>query len=104
MSFGLLSVVQDVIVMDVHQDGERLTDDDWDPHRCVTVITAQKAPHEPGQRDLMVKGLSVIKSAMISYAAWCAGLTCAIIPMKAQSLNIRRGTLTRYCQDTKHQK
>lgn len=28
MSFGLLSVVQDVIVMDVHQDGERLTDDD----------------------------------------------------------------------------
>lgn len=40
MSVGLLSVVQDVIVMDVHQDGERLTDDERDPHRCVTIITA----------------------------------------------------------------
>lgn len=47
-SVDLLSVVQDVVVVDVHQDGERLADDDRDPHRCVTVVTAQEAPHEPG--------------------------------------------------------
>lgn len=41
-------MMQDIIVVDVHQDGEWLTNDERDPHRGVTVVTVQEATNEPG--------------------------------------------------------
>lgn len=38
--------------MNIHEDGERLTNDDGDPHRSVAVVTTHKAAHEPGQWKL----------------------------------------------------
>lgn len=38
--------------MNVHEDSERLTNDDRDPHRSVAVVTVHKAAHKPGQWKL----------------------------------------------------
>lgn len=51
-SVRLFSVVQNIVVMNVHEDGKRLTDDDGDPHRSVAVVTTHKAAHKPGQWKL----------------------------------------------------
>lgn len=46
--FSLEPVIHHVVVVDVHQDGERLTNDDGHPHRSVAVVTPQKAANKPG--------------------------------------------------------
>ena len=45
---GLLFVVHHVVVMDVHEDGEWLTNDDGHPHCSVAVVTPQAAANKPG--------------------------------------------------------
>lgn len=46
--FRLLSVVQDVIVVDIHQDGEWLANNERDPHCSVAVGAPQEATSNPG--------------------------------------------------------
>lgn len=45
---SLEPVVHHVVVVDVHQDGERLANDEGHPDRSVTVVTPQKAANKPG--------------------------------------------------------
>ncbi|TNN63809.1 hypothetical protein EYF80_026011 [Liparis tanakae] len=59
-------VVNDIVVMDVHQHGDRLADDERDPHHGVAVISIQETTHEPSQRNLRrykVRGQRVLASS-----------------------------------------
>lgn len=46
------AVVNDVVVVDVHQHGDGLADDERDPHGGVSVDSVQVAAHKERQRDL----------------------------------------------------
>lgn len=91
------TIVNDIVVMDVHQHGNGLANDEWDPHCSVAIVSIQETAHDPSQRNL--KGL---RFRGLSLWQWTVTereelrLTWAIIPIKAHSLNIFRGTLTRY--------
>lgn len=45
---SLLSVVNDIVVVDVHEDSKRLTDNDGNPNCSVAVVTTQETANEPG--------------------------------------------------------
>lgn len=47
--------MNDIVVMDVHQHGDGLSNDEWDPHSRVAVVSVQEATYEQSQRNL--KGL-----------------------------------------------
>lgn len=46
------AVVNDVVVVDIHQHGDGLADDERDPHGGVSVDSVQVAAHEQRQRNL----------------------------------------------------
>lgn len=44
--------MQHVIVVDVHQNGGRLADDQRHPDGCVAIVSSQESAHEIGEWDL----------------------------------------------------
>ena len=44
--------MQDVVVMEIHQHGNRLADDERDPHSGVAIVPVEEATHKPRQRNL----------------------------------------------------
>lgn len=44
--------MQHVIVVDVHQNGGRLADDQRHPHGCVPIVSSQESANEIGEWDL----------------------------------------------------
>lgn len=120
-------IVEHVVVVHVHQDGDGLADDQGYPDGRVPIVTPEEFGDEPGQRDLegmeRVRGSSISPTAKRgSTSGACRttpppppnscppsqgtqhesglSLTCAAIPMNAQGRNIFRGTLNKYCGDT----
>lgn len=93
-------IMNDVVVMDIHQHGDRLANDERDPHSSVAIVSIQETAHKPCQRNL--KGWRFRGPSRFESYWWQSDrkgelcLTWAIIPIKAHSLNIFRGTLTRY--------
>lgn len=53
------AVVNDVVVVDVHEHGDGLADDERDPHGGVPVDPVQVAAHEQRQRNLQGEELQV---------------------------------------------
>ena len=45
-------VMKDIVVMEIHQHGNWLSNDQRHPHRRIAVVTTQEFSHEHGQRDL----------------------------------------------------
>lgn len=45
-------VMDDIVIMDVHQHCHRLADDEWDPHGSIAIDSIQEATHKPSQRNL----------------------------------------------------
>lgn len=45
-------VMNDIVVMDIHQHSDRLANDERDPHSCVAIVSIQETPHKPSQRNL----------------------------------------------------
>lgn len=92
--------MQHVIVVDVHEHGDRLANDQRHPDGGVAVVSPQESAHKIGQRDLKqeveceMRILFDVQQSNIEHLR----LTCAIIPRNAQSRNIFRGTLTKYWQ------
>lgn len=93
-------IMQHVIVVDVHEHGDRLANDQRHPDGSVAIVSPQESAHKIGQRDLKQE----VECEMRNFI-WCSTsnieylrLTCAIIPRNAQSRNIFRGTLTKYWQ------
>lgn len=44
--------MNDIVVMDIHQHGDRLANDERDPHSGVAVVSIQETAHEPSQGNL----------------------------------------------------
>lgn len=51
-------MVQHVVVVDVHEHGHRLPDDECQPHGRVAIVAPEEAAHNPGQWDLRTQGQS----------------------------------------------
>lgn len=51
-------MVQHVVVVDVHEHGHRLPDDECQPHGRVAIVAPEEAAHDPGQWDLGTQGQS----------------------------------------------
>ena len=49
-------VMDDVVVVHVHEHGHRLADDQRHPHRRVAIVTVEEAAHEPSQGNLQACG------------------------------------------------
>lgn len=45
-------IVEHIVVVDVHEHGHRLPDDECQPHSCVAIVALEEAAHYPGQWDL----------------------------------------------------
>lgn len=45
-------MMNDIVVMDVHQHSDRLADDERDPHGSVAIVAIQETTHKPSQRNL----------------------------------------------------
>lgn len=86
--------MDDVVVVDVHQHSNGLSDDQRHPHGGVAIVSIQVAAHEPRQRNLRIQIQTLLVAVLTG--AQTGVFTWVIIPMKAQSRNIFRGTLTRY--------
>lgn len=41
-----------VVIVDIHEHSDGLTDDQRDPDRRVAIVTSQEAAHEHGERNL----------------------------------------------------
>lgn len=95
-------VVEHVVVVDVHEHGHRLPDDERHPHGRIAIVAPEEAAHYPGQRDLGTWWGHSQLTTRLGVSVWRKGgqergaLTCAIMPVKAQRRNMRRGMLTRY--------
>lgn len=93
--------MNDVVVMEVHQHGDGLADDERDPHGSVAIDPVQVPAHKQGQRNLEEEEEEGFRGPE-PFDLWQSEkegelwLTWAIIPMKAHNLNILRGTLTKY--------
>lgn len=46
------SIMDDVVVMDIHQHSNRLANDERDPHGSVSIVSIQEATNKPSQRNL----------------------------------------------------
>lgn len=95
-------MMNDIVVMDIHQHSDGLPDDERHPHGGVAVVSIEETAHEPSQRNLerwKFRGQCVFVCVW-EERKWSVTVqshfTWAIIPIKAHSLNIFRGTLTRY--------
>jgi hypothetical protein len=44
--------VKYIVVMDVHEHGDWLANDEREPYGCVAIVTPEKTRHKPGQRKL----------------------------------------------------
>ena len=64
-------IVEHVVVVDVHEDGYWLSDDERQPHSCIAIVALEKAAHEPGQWDLGSEGPS--QSAMVTTGLGASG-------------------------------
>lgn len=55
-------IMNDIVVMDIHQHSDRLANDEWDPHSSVAIVSIQEPAHKPSQRNLKAwrfRGLEV---------------------------------------------
>lgn len=64
-------IVEHVVVMDVHEDGYWLSNDERQPYSGVAIVALEKAAHEPGQWDLGNEGPS--QSAMVTTGLGASG-------------------------------
>lgn len=93
--------MNDIVVVEVHQHSDGLADDEWDPHGSVAIDPVQVPAHKQRQRNLEEEEEEGLRGPE-PFDLWQSEkegelwLTWAIIPMKAQNLNILRGTLTKY--------
>lgn len=64
--FVLFSVpmMDDIIVMNVHQHSDRLSNNERHPHGCIAIVPIQVATHKPSQRNL--NGLKVGGQGLIT--------------------------------------
>lgn len=97
--------MNDVVVVEVHQHGDGLADDERDPHGSVAIDPVQVPAHKPRQGNLEEEEKEEEEEGSRGpepFDLWHSEkegelwLTWAIIPMKAHNLNILRGTLTKY--------
>lgn len=69
-------VVQHVVVVDVHEHRHWLSDDERQPHSCVTIVATEETAHYPGQRDLgrrVPSQLTMVTTGWLSQARDRAG-------------------------------
>lgn len=69
-------IMSDIVVMDVHQHGNGLANDERDPHCGVAIVSIQETAHNPSQRNL--KGWRFRGLSLVDGEQWLKGGSCVL--------------------------